>query len=233
MSHPLISVVLPTYNERDNILSVGEAIVSVFREHNLTGEILIVDDHSPDGTATLAEELSSRFPFVVIRRVPPRSLSGAVLDGFRAAKGEILMVMDADLSHPAEKIPDMVAPILRGECDITVGSRHVPGGAFAGVSFVKRLGSRVAGVLAKGLTSMTDPTSGFMALRRDVLTGLVIDPIGWKIVLEIVVRSGRPFRDIPIVFDDRKAGHSKLSIPVQLEYARHLGRLYRHKFFGR
>ena len=140
------------------------------------------------------------------------------------------MVMDADLSHPVEKIPDMIQPILQGKCDATVGSRYVVGGGAQNWPLLRKIISKGAGLLAKGVTGLSDPTSGFMALRKSILEGITLDPLGWKIVLEVIVKTKSRVMEIPIVFADREEGESKLGLKAQVDYLRHLGRLYAYRY---
>jgi dolichol-phosphate mannosyltransferase len=149
-----------------------------------------------------------------------------VIEGFGLAQGEICVVMDADLSHPVERIPDMIRPILDGKYDATVGSRYVAGGGAQNWPLVRRIISKGAGLLAKGVTTLSDPTSGFMAVRKSLLEGVVLDPLGWKIVLEVIAKTRAKVKEVPIVFADREEGQSKLGPKAQIDYLRHLGRLY-------
>jgi len=226
----MISVILPTYNEARNIRRIIPAITKVFRDESIEGEVIVVDDDSPDGTAIVALSLVDSCPVKVHVRKRDRGLSRAVIEGFGLARGEVCVVMDADLSHPVEKIPDMVRPILEGKCDATVGSRYVAGGGAQNWPLVRRIVSKGAGLLAKGVTTLSDPTSGFMAVRRGVLDRASLDPLGWKIVLEVVVKTGSRVMEIPIVFADRVEGQSKLGLKAQIDYLRHLGRLYDHRY---
>jgi len=222
----MISVILPTYNEARNIGPVLSAVADIFRDRAIDGEIIVVDDDSPDGTAGLALERARSCPVRVRVRKGVRGLSGAVIEGFRMARGEICVVMDADLSHPVEKIPALVRPILEGRCDLAVGSRYLPGGGTGDWPLSRRIISRGAGLLARGLTPLSDPTSGFMALRKSILRGVELDPLGWKIVLEVVVKTRPRILEVPIVFRERREGKSKLGFRAQLDYLRHLARLY-------
>jgi dolichol-phosphate mannosyltransferase len=138
--------------------------------------------------------------------------------------------MDADMSHPVEKIPDMIQPILQGKCDATVGSRYVVGGGAQNWPLLRKIISKGAGLLAKGVTGLSDPTSGFMALRKSILEGITLDPLGWKIVLEVIVKTKSRVMEIPIVFADREEGESKLGLKAQVDYLRHLGRLYAYRY---
>jgi len=222
----MISIILPTYNETRNIRRIIPAISKVFKDCSMDGEVIVIDDDSPDGTASAALSLADSYPVRVHVRKKDRGLSRAVIEGFGLARGEVCVVMDADLSHPVEKIPDMVRPILEGKCDATVGSRYVAGGGAQNWPLVRRVVSKGAGLLAKGVTTLSDPTSGFMAVRRGVLEGASLDPLGWKIVLEVVVKTGSRVMEIPIVFADRVEGKSKLGLRAQVDYLRHLARLY-------
>ena len=228
----MISVILPTYNEAENIRVIVPALSKVFEEENLEGEVIIVDDNSPDGTAEVAEGMMGRYPLRVHVRTKDRGLSRAVIKGFELAEGEICVVMDADMSHPVEKLPAMVRPIREERCDVTVGSRYIPGGGCETWPLFRRIISKGAGFLARGVTPLTDPTSGFMALRKGILTGAALDPTGWKIVLEVSVKTGARIREVPIVFKDRMEGESKLGFKAQIDYIRHLWSLYCYKYPG-
>ena len=226
----MISVILPTYNEARSIKRIIPAITELFREKAIDGEIIVVDDDSPDGTASIASSLAGSYPVKVRVRKSDRGLSRAVIEGFGLAKGEICVVMDADLSHPVEKIPDMIRPILEGKCDATVGSRYVVGGGAQNWPLFRKIVSKGAWLLAKGVTGLSDPTSGFMAVRKSILEGAKLDPLGWKIVLEVVVKTKSRVTEIPIVFADRQEGKSKLGFKAQVDYLRHLVRLYAHRY---
>lgn len=224
-----LSVILPTYNENENIQIIIPKIYDIFKNEGITGEILVIDDNSIDGTGHTAQLLASDYPVVVHIRKNERGLATAVMKGFELAKGEICLVMDADLSHPVEKIPEMISPIIQGQCDITVGSRYISGGGCQNWSLGRRIVSRVSGFLARGVARLSDPTSGFMAVRKDILKGVKLDPIGWKIVLEVVVKTKARLKEVPIVFCDRQFGVSKLDSRIKKEYLLHLWRLYFYK----
>ena len=152
-----------------------------------------------------AATLARRFPVRVLKRTEERGLATAVLAGFRMSAASVCVVMDADGSHPVEALGEMVKTILTDRAEIVVGSRHVPGGGSKDWPLFSQLKSRFAASLTLGLTSMTDPTTGFMAIRRSLFEKLTLDPVGWKIVLETVVKA-RPTRlaEVPIVFTDRR-----------------------------
>jgi dolichol-phosphate mannosyltransferase len=224
-------VVLPTYNEAESLPVIVPRIGAALREAGISGEIIIVDDNSPDGTAEVAKKLAEDWPVRVNKRVHERGLATAVLTGFSMSEADVVVVMDADGSHPVDALPKMIQIILADKADVVVGSRHVPGGGSKDWPLFSQFKSKLAATLALGVTTMTDPTTGFMALRRTLLDKLELDPVGWKIVLEIVVKAA-PVRiaEVPIVFVDRELGVSKQSIGVFAEYLSHLSKLYSFRY---
>ncbi len=228
---PAVSVVLPTYNESESLPVIVPRIATTLREAGIIGEIIIVDDNSPDGTAAIAEQLAQEWPVRVRKRTSERGLATAVLTGFSMSQAEVVVVMDADGSHPVEALPRMVQIIQADKADIVVGSRHVPGGGSKDWPIFSQFKSKLAATLTLGITTMTDPTTGFMAARRTLLENLELDPVGWKIVLEIVVKAA-PVRvaEVPIIFVDRELGVSKQSIGVFAEYVSHLRKLYSFRY---
>lgn len=229
----MVSVILPTYNELQNMRKIIPLIHETLSASGIAHEIVVVDDDSPDGTAEEASRMADRFPVVVCRRVGERGLATAVLKGFGLSRGEICVVMDADLSHPVSMIPRMVEPIRSGAADATVGTRYIEGGGQEDWPWIRRAVSRGAGWLARGVTTLSDPTSGFMAIRKGLLAGAPLDPVGWKIVLEVVVKTNPRLLEIPIVFADRREGVSKLDARAQVEYLQHLWKLYRYRYRAR
>lgn len=223
----MLSVIIPTYNERENLPTLLPRIFTVFEEHSIEGEVIVVDDDSPDGTGRVAQELARKYEVQVIIRKGERGLATAVLAGFAAAKHSILGVMDADFSHPPEKIPELLKPIIQGKADVVIGSRYIKGGGILNWSRMRRWNSKVATLLAKPLVKVNDPMSGFLCLKRSVIEGREFKPRGYKIALEILVK-GKYERvvEIPFTFVDRIAGRSKLSIKEQCNYLRHILRLY-------
>ena len=221
---------MPTYNEKDNVRELVTRVNAACSAAGMDVETVIVDDNSPDGTGAAAEELGKEFRVKVVHRAGKLGLSTAVLDGFKAASGEILVVMDADLSHPPEKIPEMVSLITAGNADMVVGSRYVPGGHVENWPIHRRVISKGATLLAHWLTKVRDPMSGFFALKRSVVEGVELDPVGYKIGLEIIVKGkARDVKEVPITFADRKAGKSKLGASVTMKYIDHCIRLYEYK----
>jgi dolichol-phosphate mannosyltransferase len=228
-----VSITVPTYNERENLAPLAERIFAVLDSSNT--ELLIVDDDSPDGTATAAEELAKRYPMRCLVRHHERGLATAVIDGLREARGRLCVVMDADLSHPPEAIPQLLDAMRDQQVEMAVGSRFVPGGKVdLDWPLHRRLNSWFARMLARPLTGVKDMMSGFFCVRRGDLELDRLHPIGYKIALELIVRHGwKNVVEVPITFSDRAAGQTKLNVAEQLRYLRHLWRLYSYSFFGR
>jgi len=227
---PFISIIIPTYNEVENVAVIIPNIANVFSFHKLDGEIIIVDDSSPDGTSGIVRQMSGRYPVECHVRTGERGLASAIIHGFHVATGDICVVMDADLSHPVEKIPDLIRPIIDGRCDAAVGSRYIQGGRCDDWPWTRKMVSRGAGFLARGLTPLRDATSGFMAIRRDIVGSVTLDPIGWKIVLETIVKTKARVIEVPITFSDRRQGKSKFNFRAQKDYLIHLWKLYIFKY---
>jgi dolichol-phosphate mannosyltransferase len=229
-----ISVVVPTYREARNLPQLLARVAGVRALHALDLELIICDDDSRDGTAQIIERAA--LPWVrLIVRTENRGLSPAVLDGLRAARHEYLVVMDADLSHPPEKIPEMLLALDQG-ADFVLGSRYVAGGTTAADWGLRRwLNSKVATVMARPFTSVKDPMAGFFCLTRQTfLRGDDLNPIGYKIALELLVKCRcQRIVEVPIHFADRTLGESKLNLREQLNYIRHLRRLFVFKYPNR
>ncbi len=224
-----ISIIVPTLNEAANLPAlcerVGRALVG--RSY----EIRIVDDNSKDNTPQVCAELAKTYPLILMTRTQPKNgLGGAVLFGLQAALGEILVVMDADLQHPPEKLPELIAPLEKNEADFVIGSRYVAGGTTEGKwGIFRQINSKVATLLARPFAGRTqDPMSGFFALKKSTLQSAThITPLGYKIGLELMCKCRvKQVKEIPIDFAARQHGESKLSLKEQFRYLEHLSRLY-------
>jgi len=229
---PQVSVIVPTYREAENLRELVHRISNALDAGNLVGEVIIVDDNSGDGTDDVCETLRADYPVVLETRYRERGLATAVIHGLRKAKGQLLVVMDADLSHPPEAIPKMV-DALRSGADMVVGSRYAEGGETEDDWGIFRwLNSKFATLLARPLTTIRDPMAGFFAIHKKTLArGARLDPIGYKIGLELLVKCGcHPVLEVPIRFVDRTRGQSKLTLREQWNYVAHLKRLYAFKF---
>ncbi len=225
----MISIIIPTFNEVHNIGLLIPKIYDVLGE-KYKYEILVVDDNSPDGTAAKVRSLSKKYPASVIVRKKDRGLSSAVIAGFNAAKGDLLCVMDADLSHPPELLPKIFSEL--GKNDVVVASRLVKGGGSEKWPFHRKLISWCAQILAKPLTSVKDAMSGYFALKKEVIKDVKIEAYGYKILLELlVVGKYCKVTEIPFTFLNRSFGESKIGLGVEIEYLKQLLHLYRFKFF--
>lgn len=226
-----LSIIIPTYREAENIPHMLERLARLREEYDLDLEVLFMDDKSGDGS--LEAVAAAGYPWArLIEREGPRGLSLAVIDGFKRARFPVLICMDCDLSHPVEAIPQMVLALSTGQ-QFALGSRYVAGGSTDDDWGIFRyLNSRIATALARPLTRVRDPMSGFFALRReDFLAAAPLNPVGYKIALELIVKCNfENVAEVPIHFADRRHGKSKLSLREQLKYIKHVRRLYIHKF---
>jgi dolichol-phosphate mannosyltransferase len=215
----MISVIIPTLNEFENIEPLLGRILQC---RPAPDEIVFVDDGSTDGTRERIRSLSHSAPVRLIERdTPVFGLSGAVIAGARAAHGDLLVVMDADLSHPPEKMSELVLPILEGTADMVIGSRYVRGGSTPGWPVWRKIMSRIAAGIAYPLTGVHDSMCGFFAMRKASLLEFTPAATGFKIAFEAIVHGGKQLRvlEIPIVFRDRARGTSKMSPSVALRFA--------------
>lgn len=226
-----ISIVVPTYKEAESLPYLLDRLEDLRVRHDMDLELLVMDDQSNDGSVEVVGRSGHDWARIVVRE-GPRGLSIAVLDGLKLARHPVVVVMDADLSHPPEKIPDMILALASGQ-QFVIGSRYVPGGSTDGEwGFFRWLNSRVATWLARPLTDAQDPMAGFFALRASELRkARYLNPVGYKIGLELIVKCGlENIGEIPIAFTDRRFGESKLTFKEQLRYIQHLRRLYVYKF---
>lgn len=220
----MLSIVIPTFNERDNVFLIAERIRNVLNGNIY--EIIFVDD-SNDDTPEKLEQLTKIDTHVRYEhRFNERGLGTAVVRGFEMALGEMITVMDADLQHPPEMLVPMLAEIETG-ADIVIPSRFVPGGDDGGLNIIRKLISATARymgkIMLKALRPVNDPTSGFFMFRKSVIEGIELKPIGWKILIEVLVRGNyEKIIEIPYRFYARAAGESKMSLKEQWNYIRHL-----------
>lgn len=220
---PELCVVVPTFNERDNIEEVVSRLHAALAGREW--EVLFVDDNSPDGTADKVRELARRDCRVrVLQRVGRRGLSSACIEGMLASASPYLAVMDADLQHDEALLPEMLELLKSGDLEIVVGSRYVGGGSTGEWASERAQASRLATRLSKLVlkVDLKDPMSGFFMLRREVLHEAVsrLSGMGFKILLDLFVSVPRPlrFRELPYRFRTRHAGVSKLDSLVVWEY---------------
>jgi dolichol-phosphate mannosyltransferase len=223
-----LSIVVPTYNERDRLGDLVREIFAAYAAEGLDGELVIVDDNSPDGTGAVADDLATRHRIRVLHRRGKLGLGTAVIEGFAAATAPIVGVIDADLSHPPALLPRMLAVMQSASADFVIGSRYIPGGGTRNWGLARLMMSRVACLMARGLTPIRDATSGFFLIRRDLARDVQISSGGFKICLELLVR-GRPRSvvEVPYVFVGRTAGESKMNLKEALGYLEQLKALRR------
>ncbi len=229
-----ISIIIPTLREAANLPVLAARLAAAMTGRSY--EVIIVDDDSQDGTDHVIADLAGSHPIKLVTRRPPKDgLSGAVLEGFKRAEGTVLVVMDADLQHPPEKVPELVDALATHA--FALGSRYTAGGGIDGKwTLFRALNSRAATLLAAPFApGITDPMSGFFSLTRKTLDGAErLTPLGYKIALELMckcrVAEIGGVREVPIHFAQRERGQSKLSAREQFRYLEHLSRLYDYTF---
>lgn len=218
------SIIIPTYNERENITTVVERCLRALEGEDC--EIIVVDDDSPDRTWQVAEQAFDSDPRVrVVRRRDERGLATAVMKGFSLARYESCAVIDADLQHPPETLPDLLAALADG-ADIAVGSRHIEGGGIENWSRFRTLVSNgaqfVADCFIPAARRISDPMSGFFAFRRELLDGVTLTPTGYKILLEVLSKcSYESVVEVPYTFRKREHGESKLTVTQYQHFIEH------------
>lgn len=241
-TRPQVSIIVPTYNESQNIISMLKSI----RENipkGILAETIVVDDNSPDGTGRLVDEYIEglkRFAAdtvnVIHRQATRGGLASAILKGIQNAKADVIVVMDSDFSHPPQVIPRMLDALRQYQCDLVVASRYVRGGSTHGWTLKRKMVSKCGAVIAKlGLrVGIKDPMSGFFAFKRNIVNGLAFDALGYKFLLELLVKADKniTIREIPYTFENRKLGKSKLDASLYktgTEYLRAVWKLYKSK----
>ncbi len=234
------SLVIPTYKESQNIKDIvgllSDLLDEAIPDHY---ELIVVDDNSPDRTWELAQALSSDYPQLrVMRRVEERGLSSAVIRGWQVARGQVLGVIDADLQHPPEVLVQLLAAIEQG-ADLAVASRHVEGGGVSEWSLARRFLSRGAQTLGLILLPnvvgrISDPMSGYFLVRREAIAGPILNPMGYKILIEVLGRGKiEEIAEVGYVFQERQGGESKVTSKQYVEYLLHLLRLRSRGRIGR
>jgi dolichol-phosphate mannosyltransferase len=229
MATPAAWLILPTYNEAENIAPLVRAALPQLEASGVPHRVLIVDDNSPDGTGRLADELAESDPRVrVLHRKAKQGLGRAYLDGFRTTLdggAAVVIQMDADLSHDPAVLPSLIAPIVEGQADLVIGSRYVAGGGTVDWGIVRRVISRGGSIFARTLLRLKphDLTGGFKAWRAETLAAVPFDGIhagGYVFQIEMTFRASRAgarVREVPIVFRDRRIGQSKMSRRIVVE----------------
>ncbi|MFA5112776.1 MAG: polyprenol monophosphomannose synthase [Candidatus Margulisiibacteriota bacterium] len=224
MNKPELSVGIPTYNEAKNIETMIVRVSEALKQRHIKGEIIVIDDSSPDGTAQLADSLAATFPVRVYIRTKREGPGPAILDGIRLAQAPVVCIMDGDLSHPPETLPDMYRLIKDQKALLVVGSRHVKGGGTSKWIWYRKFFSWGARMLGRFLTPVNDLTAGYFMLDKKILEGAQINPIGCKVGLELMVKGNHQGKvvEFPIVFREREAGESKMGWRETRQYLQHL-----------
>lgn len=221
-----VGIIIPTYNESENVAKIIPKITESLRSHGVEPFIIVVDDDSPDGTWKVAEDLGRAYSVKSVRRQGERGLSSAVIRGFSFADTDIVGFMDADFSHSPDQIIDLIRPLESGQADLVIGSRYVDKGAIGKWPWYRRLASKSATLMAYPFTRAEDPMSGFVFFKRRVIDGVSLNPIGFKIGLEILAKGKyEKLLEVPITFQNRLYGESKLTERVMLDYAKQLWQL--------
>lgn len=226
------SLVVPTYNEGKNIRQIVQ-ILSRLLDQALPNdyELIVVDDNSPDRTWELAQQLMADYPQLrVMRRQTERGLSTAVIRGWQAATGQVLGVIDGDLQHPPEVLIELLNTIEHG-ADLAVGSRHIEGGGTSDWGLVRRMLSRGAQliglmILPHVIGRVSDPMSGYFMVRRAAIAECLMNPLGYKILIEVLGRGNvEEVAEVGYVFQERQEGESKVTWRQYVEYLMHLAKL--------
>lgn len=232
----LVSIIIPTYNESKNILNILKSIKENIPQ-NISAEAIVVDDNSPDGTGKIVDDYlrtiknATNYTIDIIHRKTKSGLSSAILNGIENAKGETILVMDSDFSHPPQIIPKMIEALKKSHSDIVVASRYVSGGGIKKWSLKRKFLSKFANKIAKKFLGIkiNDPMSGYFAFKRGIINELNFDAIGYKMLTEILVKTkGAKVKEIPYTFTDRTEGKSKLDLKIILDYLRSVWKLYQY-----
>jgi dolichol-phosphate mannosyltransferase len=223
-----LSIVIPTFNERDNVTAITDRIQHAMKG-NIDYEVIFVDD-STDDTPDILENLSKINPIVkYVHRTQDKGLGTAVVKGFSLSQGKYIIVMDADLQHPPELLPVIHQRLSEG-IEVVIPSRFVEGGSDGGLNLLRKFISWTARTIGrisiKRMRDISDCTGGYFGIERKVIEGVVLDPIGWKILIEVLVK-GRynSVHEIPYQFVSRNAGESKMSLKEQYNYLKHITKL--------
>lgn len=230
------TIVVPTFKEAGNLKALVERVYAALKDHQLdtSTQLIVVDDNSQDGTERIINELAATYPVRIIVRTTETGLSSAVLRGFAEAdpNSDVLMCMDADLQHPPERVPFLLAALRKDNIEFVIGTRYGEGtGVDKNWPLYRQVISSTARLMARPLTPLSDPMTGFFGIRKSALSraGKKVNPIGFKIALELFVKANiKKHAEVPIVFGVRTEGESKLSKKVIVNYILHLIELYNY-----
>jgi len=227
----MLSIIVPTYNEAKNI---SDLVIRIKQCLSVKYEIIIVDDGSPDGTAAIGAKLASEHPVKVINRGRKLGLASAVLEGFKLAVGDLLCVIDSDLSHPPEIIPLLLKEMDLKAADIVIASRFIRGSGIENWPKIRLMATNIAMMVTMPLTPVKDPMSGFFIIKTSVTKNVSLIPRGFKILLEILVKGKyNKAVEFPFVFVDRVYGKSKLNLKTYMDFTEQLFDLYFYRLTSR
>jgi dolichol-phosphate mannosyltransferase len=224
MPDPLsVSLITPTYNEKENIPILAEEIFATLEDHpDIDLELIVVDDNSPDGTGDIAESLKDKYPIQVIHRAGKLGLGSAVMEGFQKSTRDVIGVIDADLSHDPVLVPRLIHGLR--DHDITIGTRYDPESRVEKWPWYRKVISQTGVFMARQLTGVKDPLAGFFFLHRRVIDDFELTSPGYKILFEILIKGKyESFSEIPFIFRNRQFSSSKLNF---LEYYLFAKQLY-------
>ncbi len=220
----MISIVVPTFNEKGNIATLLSRIDDTLK--GIPYEVIFVDDSNDDTPQVIEEAAKENTHVRLFHRENEKGLATAVVKGFSLAKGDFVACMDADLQHPPEVLLDMYAAML-AHADMAIPSRLIPGGSDGGLDLIRKIISGSARYMAKiilpCLRKISDPTSGLFMVRRELLEEAQLNPIGWKIMVEVLAQCKvKNVLETPYTFHDRESGESKISLKVSLQFIEQL-----------
>jgi len=219
-----LTILLPTYNESSTIEKMLDAIAPAVPP-KINTEVLVIDDDSPDGTSKIVDSYIQKskgtVSFRIYTRKGKRGLSSAVIDGIGLARGKFVLIMDSDFSHPPQMILTMYDELVNNNLDIVIGSRYVEGGKYEGWPLTRKLISKIGNGLARLLLGLEikDSMTGLFVLKQDLIKNLSFEAIGYKILLEILVKTkGAKVKEVPFVCVNRQEGSSKFSFSTINDY---------------
>ena len=233
MSADVLSLVIPTYNEKRALQALLPKLSAVARKLRTPVEFIVVDDNSPDGSADFAQQFPTDTPSTlrVVKRAGKFGQASAVIEGWRSARGSILGVMDVDGAHDESVLPELLEAVVEGPAELAVASRFLKGGGAGDWAWSRRVLSYVAVLLAQPICPARDATSGYLLFRREVLEGVSLDPSVFKIGMEVMVRGRyRTFTEVPYVHKARSKGAGRIDPGEVLSYLYQLASLISYRY---
>jgi dolichol-phosphate mannosyltransferase len=230
-----LTVIIPTFNEEENIEKMVFTVDAVCKTHNISEEILVVDDSSDDNTIAIVKRLMNDHPFLhLLIRTQNPGLSPSIYDGINNAKSDLVQCLDCDFSHPPEKIPLFYCLLKNEGFDMVIGSRYIKGGEVINWPLLRRVLSWGAALLSRILVPhIKDSGSGFFAINRCILKNTYLSPRGFRMGFEILGKAHwKRVQEIPIIFKDREFGQSKLKGRIIFDFLIQCGSILYHNFIA-